>query len=191
MVITKLEILNKSVPFGVSIPIPITYQLADVREPDKRNASFSKTISIFGTNEINKMFENIFDVNTKTQNFNKNLKTDCKYYVNEIETFRGSLQLIKINLRTDKSIVYECSVVGEGGSIFFDIGDKLITGNPDSADDLDFSAYDHTYDRATQVSTRSNAGTGLDVVYPFIDKGSNGGSDTIWNVEDFTLLSRI
>ena len=185
MVITKLEILNKSVPFGVSIPIPITYQLADVREPDKRNASFSKTISIFGTNEINKMFENIFDVNTKTQNFNKNLKTDCKYYVNEIETFRGSLQLIKINLRTDKSIVYECSVVGEGGSIFFDIGDKLITGNPDSADDLDFSAYDHTYDRSTQVSTRSNAGTGLDVVYPFIDKGSNGGSDTIWNVEDF------
>ena len=185
MVITRLEILNKSVPFGVSIPIPITYQLADVRDPDKRNASFSKTVEIFGTNEINKIFENIFDVNTATQNFNKNLKTDCKYYVNDIETFRGSLQLIKININPDKSIVYECSVVGEGGSIFFDIGDKLIVGNPDSADDLDFSAYNHTYNRATQISTRSNVGTGLDVVYPFIDKGSNGGSETIWNVSDF------
>lgn len=185
MINARLEILNKSVPFGIEIPVAITYQASDVREPDKRNSSFSKTIEIEGTNEINKIFENIFDVNTVTQTFNKNRKTACKYFDDEIETFSGSLRLIKVNIKTDGKIIYECTVSGEGGSIFFDIGDRLITGNVDTADDLDFSAYDHTYDRATQVSTRSNAGTGLDVVYPFIDKGSNGGSDTIWNVEDF------
>jgi len=172
-------------PIAKNIPININYNLADVREPDKRKASFSKTITIFGTNEVNKLFENIFSVNVVTQNFNKNLKTPCKYIVDGIENFKGDLQLIKVNIKQDDSIEYECSILGEGGSLFVEIGDKLITGNPDSADDLDFSTYDHIYNRATQISTRSNHGTGLGVLYPFIDKGTNGGSDTSFSVEDF------
>lgn len=172
-------------PIAKNIPININYNLADVREPDKRKASFSKTITIFGTNEVNKLFENIFSVNVVTQNFNKNLKTPCKYIVDGIENFKGDLQLIKVNIKPDDSIDYECSILGEGGSLFVEIGDKLITGNPDSADDLDFSTYDHTYNRSNQISTRSNYGTGLGVLYPFIDKGTNGGYDNVFYVEDF------
>ena len=188
---TRLEIFNndgsglQSQPFNDNIPVALNFSIADIREPDKRKASRSITISIDATNEINKCFENIFEVNIATQYFNKNLKTPCKYFVDEILNFEGNLQLIKINIKPDGRIEYECSIVGEGGTLFLEIGDKLITGNTDSADDLDFSAYDHTYNRATQISTRSNYGTGLDVVYPFIDKGSNGGSDTVWNTNDF------
>jgi hypothetical protein len=172
-------------PIAKNIPININYNLADVREPDKRKASFSKTITILGTNDVNKLFENIFSVNVATQYFNKNLKTPCKYIVDGIENFKGDLQLIKVNINPDNSIEYECSIIGEGGSLFLEIGDKYITANTDSADDLDFSDYDHPYTRAEQISTRSNYGTGLGVLYPFIDKGSNGGSDTVFNVEDF------
>ena len=75
MVSTRLEILNTSQAIAKDIPISINFVLADVREPDKRNASFSKTISLYATNEINKLFENIFEVNISTQYFNKNLKT--------------------------------------------------------------------------------------------------------------------
>lgn len=185
MVSTRLEILNTSQAIAKDIPISINFVLADVREPDKRNASFSKTISLYATNEINKLFENIFEVNISTQYFNKNLKTDVKYYVNELLNFEGDLQLIKINLQPDNNIVYECSIIGAGGSVFVEIGDKYITGNADSADDLDFSAYDHTYDRDTQIATRANLGSGIDVLYPFIDRGSNGGSDTVFSVTDF------
>ena len=175
----------KYYPIAKNIPINLTFALADVREPDKRKASFSKTIELYGTNEINKLFENIFSFNVATQYFNKNLKSPCKYIVDGIENFSGDLQLLKVNIKADKSIVYECSIIGDSGSIFVDIGDKLITGNADSLEDLDFSAYDHTYDRATQIATRANLGTGTDVLYPFVDKGRNGGSDTIWNVKDF------
>jgi len=188
---TRLEIFNadgsglQTQPFNDNIPVALNFSIADIREPDKRKASRSITITINATNEINKCFENIFEVNIATQYFNKNLKTPCKYYVDEILNFEGNLQLIRINLKPDGNIEYECSIVGEGGTLFLEIGDKLITGNSNSADDLDFSAYNHTYNRATQISTRSNYGTGLDVVYPFIDKGSNGGSDTIWNTNDF------
>lgn len=191
-VITRLLISGKngtddylSYPIAKSAPILISYQLADIREPQNRKSSRSLTIEIYGTNEINKLFENIFSFNVATQYFNKNLKTPVKYIVDEIENFRGDLQLMKVVIKPDNNIIYECSIIGEGGSLFNDIGEKFITGNTDSADDLDFSAYDHTYDRATQISTRSNLGTGLGVLYPFIDKGSNGGSDTVWNVEDF------
>lgn len=174
-----------SFPFGVNIPVSLNFNLADVRNPEQRKASFSKTINLLGTNEVNKLFENLFEVNVVTQYFNKNLKTPVKYIVDGLENFAGDLQLIKVNIKPDNSIVYECSIIGAGGSLFVDIGEKYITGNTNSSDDLDFSAYDHDYTRANQIASRTNVGTGEGYVYPFIDRGTNGGSDTIWNVKDF------
>lgn len=174
-----------SFPFGVNIPVSLNFNLADVRNPEQRKASFSKTINLLGTNEVNKLFENLFEVNVVTQYFNKNLKTPVKYLVDGLENFAGDLQLIKVNINPDNSIVYECSIIGAGGSLFVDIGEKYIIGNTNSLDDLDFSAYDHNYTRANQISSRTNVGTGLGYAYPFIDRGTNGGSDTEWNVKDF------
>lgn len=189
---TRLEIFNndgsglQSQPFNDNVSVALNFAIADIREPDKRKASRSITISIDATNEINKCFENIFEVNIATQYFNKNLKTPCKYFVDEILNFEGNLQIIKINIKPTGQIEYECSIAGEGGTLFLEIGDKLITGNSDSADDLDFSAYNHTYNRATQISSRATYyGLGYGYLYPFIDKGSNGGSDTVWNTNDF------
>ena len=185
MILTKLLISAKngtekylSYPITAEAPIYITYQLADVRNPEQRKGSRSLTIKLLGTNEINKLFENIFSVNVSTQYFNKNLKTPVKYIVDGLENFKGDLQLLSVNINTDNSIEYECSILGEGGSLFIDLGDKLLS-------ELDFSDYDHTYDRATQILTRSNLGSGLDVLYPFVDNGTNNGSDTVWNVSNF------
>lgn len=185
MILTKLLISAKngtekylSYPITAEAPIYITYQLADVRNPEQRKGSRSLTIKLLGTNEINKLFENIFSVNVATQYFNKNLKTPVKYIVDGLENFKGDLQLLSVNLNPDNSIEYECSILGEGGSLFIDLGDKLLS-------ELDFSDYDHTYNRATQIATRSNLGSGLDVLYPFVDNGTNNGSDTVWNVSNF------
>lgn len=252
-VVTRLELRGSNgtdpfdkYPIAVNIPVSLNYNLADVRNPDQRKASFSKTINLNGTNEINKLFENIFSVNVATQYFNKNLKTPVRYLVNEIENFSGDLQLIKININPDNSIVYECSIIGAGGSLFVDIGEKYITGNPlitaksgllvinryytivdyiagddftnvatvysgtintdgcvflatgttpttwtnqsvlTSNEDLEFREYNHNYTRANQIASRTTyLGTGTGYVYPFIDRGTNGGSDIVWNVKDF------
>jgi len=175
-----------SFPFGVNIPVSINFNLADVRNPEQRKASRSQTINLLGTNEVNKLFENLFEVNVVTQYFNKNLKTPVRYLVDGLENFTGDMQLIKINIKPDNSIVYECSIIGEGGSLFVDIGEKLIVGNTDSTEDLDFSDYDHNYTMANQIASRTTyLGTGLGYAYPFIDRGTNGGSGTVWNVKDF------
>ena len=192
-VVTRLELKGRNgldkfdkYPIAVNIPVSLNYNLADVRNPDQRKASFSKTINLNGTNEINKLFENIFSVNVATQYFNKNLKTPVRYIVNEIENFAGDLQLIKININPDNSIVYECSIIGAGGSLFVDIGEKYITGNANSLEDLDFSTYDHNYTRANQIGSRTTyLGTGTGYTYPFIDRGTNGNNPTVWNVKDF------
>ena len=75
MVSTKLIIQGVDIALAENIPVSIDFVLSDVRVPDKHNASFSKTINIYATNEINKIFENIFEVNIKTQYFNKNKNT--------------------------------------------------------------------------------------------------------------------
>ena len=178
MVSSRLEILGQDYPIVIDIPISITFQQADVREPDKRNASQSKTIRLYGTNSTNLLFENLFDVNIATQTFNPNKKSQCIYFVDEIPQFRGDLQLTKITIEPDTNIVYDCNIVGNEGNVFIDIGEKLLS-------QLDFSTYDHTYNRANIIDSWDNYVPGTGYYYPFVDNGKNGGSFNNFKVEQF------
>lgn len=191
MVRTRLEIADTSVPFGEQIPVSINYNIADVREPDKFKSSWSKTISLPESNAINILFENVFEVNSVTNTFNKNKKTKVKYYVDDIVNLEGDLQLLKITINADNLKIYECALKGEGASFFGDIGDYYITGNPDSSKDLDFSAYNHTYNRTNQIASRSNAGLGQSYIYGHIENGNNGGNETGFSVADFLPMFHV
>ena len=188
MVRTRLEITDISLPFAEQIPVSINYNIADIREPDKFKSSFSKTINLIGTSEINLIFENIFEVNVATQYFNKNRKSKVKYFVDNIKNFEGDLQLMQIKINPDNSIVYECSIKGEGGSLFTDIGEYYITGNADTSKDLDFTAYNHTFDRTTQIAKRANAGLGYDCIYGHVENGTNGGSEVVFEPRNFVPM---
>ena len=191
MVRTRLEIADTSVPFAEQIPVSINYNIADVREPDKFKSSWSKTIQLYETNAINILFENVFEVNAVTNTFNKNKKTKVKYYVDDIVNLEGDLQLLKITINADNLKIYECALKGEGASFFGDIGDYYITGNPDTANDLDFSAYNHTYNRTNQIASRSSSGAGFGYIYGHIENGNNGGLETVFSVADFLPMFHV
>lgn len=191
MVRTRLEIADTSVPFAEQIPVSINYNIADVREPDKFKSSWSKTIQLYETNAINILFENVFEVNAVTNTFNKNKKTKVKYFVDDIVNLEGDLQLLKITINADNLKTYECALKGEGASFFGDIGDYYITGNPNSANDLDFSAYDHTYNRTNQIASRSSSGAGFGYIYGHIENGNNGGLETVFSVADFIPMFHV
>jgi hypothetical protein len=188
MVNTRLEIQGLDYAIVTDIPISTTYAQADVREPDKRNATFTKTITLYGNNKINTFFENIFEANVVTQTFNPNKKVTAKYFVDEVQVLRGDLQLLKIKITNNNLINYECSIIGSEGSLFIDIGEALL-------EDLDFSTYNHVYSRDKQIASWTKtcdvSGTptvvseGTGYYYGFIDRGTNGGSDTVFNVDDF------
>jgi hypothetical protein len=158
------------------IPISFNFLISDIRNPDKKNASFSKTITFPGTKEINRFFELIWKSNVALNYFNPNKKCDIYYYVNGVLQFKGNLQLIKINVDdVSGEVVYETSCKGTIGNVFTKIGDGLLS-------DLDFSKYNHdlTFDNiteswATQIQVNGSPvafALGNGYVYPLIDYGN-------------------
>jgi len=167
------------------IPISFNFLISDIRNPDKKNASFSKTITFPGTKEINKFFELIWKSNISLNYFNPNKKCDIYYYVNSVLQFKGDLQLIKINVDDSTGeVVYECSCKGTIGNVFTKIGDKLLSNPEDTSftNCLNFSTYNHnlTFNNVTNSWATSIQVAGSPVsfalgngyVYPLIDYGN-------------------
>ena len=158
------------------IPISLNLLIADVRSPDKRNSSFSKTITFPGTKEIDRFFSLIWKINLELTTFDPRLKCGIRYYVNEKIQLKGDLQLLSIEVDAlSKEVTYYTSAFGKLGNLFVEIGDKLITGNPDSALDIDISADDHVLN----LTNVTNSWTGANnYVYGLIDYGKNNGDPT-------------
>lgn len=129
------------------IPLSLNFLIADVKNPDKRNSTYSKTINFPGTKDIDIFFSLIWRINNDLSAFDPRLKCQIKYYVNERIQLSGDLQLIKINVDPDSNEkIYECSATGTLGNLFISIGDRYLT-------DLDFSAYDHAL---TKVNVKNS-----------------------------------
>jgi hypothetical protein len=165
----KSRLLVGGVNFGFTqeLPVSTNMSIADIREPDKRQGAFSKTLVIPGSGEVKRVFEFIFQINSSLSSFNPNIKTPAKYYVNEVLVFDGSLQLLKINntfLNDYESTTFECSLIGENGNLFLDIAGLYLT-------DIDLSDLDHTFTYTSSMFSPATLGTGY--CYPYIDYGLN------------------
>lgn len=172
---TRLELgTSGSIDLMDDIPYSLNYSIADIRDPASRNSSYSKTIKIPGSKTNNIIFAHIFEINIQS-NFNPNLKTPCRLYVDELLQMQGFLQLLKINKTDDNKIEYEVAIKGNVGNIFIDWADQSLT-------DLNLSAYDHTYNKTAQKASWS-ATTGAGYVYPMIDYGVTNG--LTFDVENF------
>jgi len=154
----------------------LTFSIADIREPDKRNASFSKTLTLPGTKNNNLFFENAFEIDVVTQTFNPNLKAMTVLSVDGVTQFKGALKLRKVNYLLGGQVTYDCNLIGNLADIYQEMGNLRLR-------DLDLSAYDHTYDKATiEASWTPTLGTGY--VYPMINYGENASLNT-WDVGNF------
>ena len=175
------------------VPYSITYSVADIRQPDKRSGSFSKTIEIPGSATNNKLFEFIFNVNIATATFNPNLKCDAVLLQNGVEIFRGSLRLAQIHVFEKTQITYDIELYGNTKNIFDAMGNKYIT-------DLDLSAYNHLRTAANIVASWT-APSSNGYVYPLINNGLDGilsgAYPQWWNIHMFpwiyakTIIDRI
>lgn len=191
-----LYIDNVAIPLTVNVPIPSTYKIKDVRNPGQTDSDITRTIEIPGTLAINKIFEAAFEVNISFQNFNPNLKKPVRFEVDSRRTLIGNIQLnrIKVNYRTQE-VTYVCNIKGQLTDLFYEIGEKYLTGNDNPANDLNFSIYDHNLTRTNVFNTwdpivipNTNKVSGVDTAvvagigyrYPLIDYGYNGG-----NVKDY------
>lgn len=129
------------------IPMPVTYAIADILTPEKRNTAFSKTIKLPGSKNNDLLFTNIFEVSKEIQNsqnivnftpeFNPALKADAKIFNSSVRTFSGICQLKEIiyNVETHE---YEVNLTGHLKDLFLSIEGRLL-------EELDMSEYNHAY----------------------------------------------
>ena len=119
------------------IAIPITYTIADVRDPSKKTTPYSKTITIPGSKKNNRIFNQIFKIDADSS-FDPNLKKQMVVQQDGIEVLNGTIQLKKINSSGD----YEIQLYGHLSNLFYDIGSAKLS-------DLDFSEYTHPWTKDT------------------------------------------
>lgn len=171
---------NENIDLLEDVSIPITYSIADIRNPEQRQGTFTKTIAIPGTKTNNKLFSHIFRVSKLSQStdFNPALKADCLILEDSIEILRGSLRLIDISYQENGEIIWNCAVFGQTSDLFFSINNDKLT-------DLDLSAYNHNWTKANVVNSWG-ATRGIGYVYPMIDYGTNTDITlTKWAIKDF------
>ena len=172
---TKLELVGSGfLDMYDDVPISLNYSVADISEPDKRQASYSKTITLPGTTNNNKLFGYIFEIDIYS-NFNPTIKKEATLYVDGLENMNGYLRLTNI-ITNENKIEYSVTIIANVGNVFTVIGDSYLT-------DLDISALNHTYDNNAQVNSWFNYYSNFDYVYPMIDYGFNNGID--WEVQHF------
>ena len=176
----QIYLNNNALDINENVSVPITFSIADIKNPDKREGTYSKTISLPGTKTNNKIFSHIFKVSklSVSGDFNPQLKANCEIYEDSILILKGSLRLADISYLENGEIVYNCVVFGEMSDLFFSISNKKLT-------DLDLSAYNHNWSR-TNIINSWIATKGQGYVYPMIDYGTNQDNfQNSWAVTDF------
>lgn len=183
---TELYINGIRVDVKKEVGISLTLAIADIKNPDKRNAGFSRTVEIPANGTANKVFSHAFDFteiqNTSAINFNPdynpNLKATAVVMVDSVEQFRGYLRMrgIKRENQDLGKITYICELFGDLGNIITNLGNALLS-------DLDVSEYDHVYNRTNQKATWTTINPSGGYYYPMIQYGDNDGVN--WDVNHF------
>ena len=152
-----------------NIPFPITFNIADVREINNRNGSYSKTIEIPGTKVNNDVFKYIFDIQS-IDNYDTRVRVKANVVVDTIPVLEGYIQLDAVNCDDNKYWTYNCIIYGENANFSKNIDQNALLNA------LDFSEFDHS--KTLDAITQSWVGDyTYGYYYPLLDY--NNGKDPI------------
>ena len=140
-----IELLINGQPIALSddFDVRINKSIADIRNPETRSSDFTRTLTIPGTSENNKVFNFIFDVANDivgsgqyNPDFNPNKKADCVVLVDGMPQIQGFIRLTDV-VSNNGRIEYQCTIHGESANLFTDLENAKLS-------DLNFSEYNHT-----------------------------------------------
>lgn len=152
----ELYINNRLIDIDQTLPFPLTFNIADIRDVSARKGNKSKTITIPGTNSNCAIFRSIFlltytDEATATNSvfldFDPSIKATARYYNNGILEFNGIAQLQECKLK-EGTWSFDLTLVS-------DTIDYISRMNKVKINELDFSEYNHALTKANQFETWS------------------------------------
>jgi hypothetical protein len=174
--ITEIYIEGNRLDLFQEIGAELNYTIDDIDDFSARNTSYSKTITIPGNANNNKIFGHVYDFNSGNNygndttgtnvgyNFNASKRASCIIYHNKIQIFKGIIRLLEIGIDAGK-IEYQCAVFGELGGFSSAIGNSLVE------DLTGFEAYNIAWN-ATNIINSWNASGGTGIVFPLVDYGN-------------------
>lgn len=121
--------------------LPVTYSIGDIRSPEKRQQSFTKTIKLPGTPQNSRVFGHIYELGGEGK-FDPRKIVNAVIEQDGVTVFQGTLQLINANRIADgfgadyDDIGYEVKVISSAMDLFQSMGEDLV-------ETLDFSDLDH------------------------------------------------
>lgn len=134
-----LEVEFKTVP-----DILYNFKVDDITNPSAVKNSYSKTVTIPGTKQNNRIFDSFFlnDYRTQGTNFDATKKTEFTLYVDNEPYQTGYVRLDKVK-QNKHYFEYECSLFGGLGEFFYNLSYKDSAQGEDERmklSDLDFYA---------------------------------------------------
>jgi len=175
---SQLIIFGQDVELIDEIVVSVNHAIANIREPDKRNSSYTKTIKIPGTKKNNILFSHLFEVSKESNviDFNPNKKAPARLLVDEVPIISGFARLMKINIEGDK-VDYDLVIYAALSDLFTDFSDDPLYS-------LDFTDLSHIYNVENITESWDAPYDGLGYFYPIVDNAKN---DLInFKISDFT-----
>jgi hypothetical protein len=146
---------------------PLNFSVGDIRDVSKRTGSFSKTITLVGNGNNNRLLNHYYDVNIQAGTFNINTITSCDVIQDGIPVMtNATLQLTNIKKSQvtgayEQMVEYEVLIKEDRGTFFTDISNKYLS-------DIDFSDLDHYVDVNIVIDSFDNTlADGYKYVMPF------------------------
>ena len=192
----RLIIKGIEIPLSGSLNPSFTRSITDIKKPEQRKSTYSKSINVPNSKEANKLFDSIWDINTITNTFDPSKKADTIYIVDGWEVVTGYCQLKQIKTIDNRDIEYSIVIYGELSSLFNDIKGKELT------DLTGLDTYDHDLTLANQNKSSGNNGETYEIVeggvyvpaelgkgyvYALIDYGFSEEYGKNWSVESIGL----
>ena len=147
---SKLIVNGIELDLSENIAVPLNLSISDVKEPEKRKRSYSKSIKLEGTSNNMQFFMSAYSLSmdilqSSNVSFNPAIRNPCEFYKNDLLIFKGKLKLNEVIIQ-DKNYYFDCTLFSDAVDIFAKLKEKKLN-------ELDWSEYDHTLTRDNVVNT--------------------------------------
>ena len=150
----RIQLENGYLEVKEGTKLPLNFGVADIRDISKRAGTFSKTITLVGTDNNNALLNQYYDINIVAGTFNIDLLTTCAVLENGIAIVEDAyLQLISIDKTQhdnghDEIVEYSVLIKDAQADFFTKIDNSELT-------DLDFTDLNHTFNSTNILASHT------------------------------------
>lgn len=139
----RLEINGVNIDINGDIEIPLSFAIADIKQPQNRKRSFSKTVTLPGTKANMAFFSSTYTMSLAALDsdesvgfdFDPTLRVQARYWRNSVLIFDGLVQIMNVNIE-NKHHTFEVLLFSNFIDLFQALGELKVS-------ELGWSEYDH------------------------------------------------